>query len=256
MSINGLGIIPQQIVIAGGGGPPPPPPPPSPAEISFVGSKTITFNSGSPTYNFQSLVGGTAQAGDFYIIWAAEVDTTAGVPGHTTPPGHVGRLHARAQAESRDYASFCDYGFIEDVSTDQGQLITSFSRTRLAAILVFRYVDPDTPLDVTTVETFGANGILPNPGAITPVTNDAVVLALGGSSAPIGARNYDALPGYTTLLVANYENATQGRAFFGAFSVPWGTADGAVDPPAFTISGGDRTDGARQALTIALRPAS
>lgn len=228
----------------------------APANIEFVGAKTYKFSSGSPTFNFAGLTGGIGQAqnGDYFLAWITEVASTAGVAGYTAPPGGLGNIHNQRLDDSRDNASRLDHGFINDAATDGGQWHTSLTRTRLGVLLVFRGVNPTTPLDVASVPYGALSTRIPNLPPITPATNGSKIIAIGSGSGPIGPNNYaDPADGSSVLIKDNYEHSTVGRAIFMAVSKAWSTGDGAFDPEPW---GGftNGTDGAAIGVTLAMRP--
>lgn len=115
-----------------------------------------------------------------------------------------------------------------------------------AVFHVWRGADTATPEDVATTTATGLNSATPNPPAITTVTNDAVVLAIGGSvgeldavsNAPSGYSNLiDTLVGTSNVMMASKVTA----------------AAGAQDPASYSDISGDSTD-SWAAATVAIRP--
>lgn len=225
--------------------------------IIFVGQKTLKWSSGNQTLDFLNLNDGAGQAqdGDFFLAWATECAATAGVPGYGGPSGNIGNLLHSRQNDSRDNASRLDYGFIDDAASDDVVWYVSFNRSRMGHVMVFRNVDPTTPLDVTTVTSSGINNILPNPPSITPVTDGALIVHIGSGTAPIGSVNFsEPSDGSASILRNNYEYSAVGRIISMAATKAWSSGDGAFNPDQYS-GFSNRTDGARHAVTLALRPA-
>ena len=118
----------------------------------------------------------------------------------------------------------------------------------VVAVQVWRNVNSTTPFDVTSTTSTLNNTSNPNPPSITPVTNGAVVIAVGSGSHESGAFSY------TSSDLSNF--ITVGRndtfdAMIGMGSYNW--ISGAFDPAQF--SGGPASTGAAAAaVTMALRP--
>lgn len=106
---------------------------------------------------------------------------------------------------------------------------------------VWRGIDEVTPMDVTPTTAGGTPG-RPNPPAITPVTDNAVILAMGGA-----VSNAAFIAGYLDNLIQSLD-ATEFAAG-GIGSVVW--PGGTYDPAAWTGGYGSAT---YAAATIALRP--
>ena len=108
-------------------------------------------------------------------------------------------------------------------------------------------VDTTTPMDVAPV--YAGMNAPPDPGAITPVTAGAVVVAAGIAAG--GAYLAVAPTGYTNLtanklILSNFINAAMA-------SKVW-SGSGAEDPAAFTVGFPTSTGFAQGAFTFALRP--
>jgi hypothetical protein len=117
------------------------------------------------------------------------------------------------------------------------------------AVMVFRGVDPTTPMDVTRTTASAANGGVPNPPAITPITSGAVIVAMGVGTQNAGTTDFGSsdLDNFLVIQAAGFGNMT------GMGSKNW--TSGAFDPAAF--SGGNTAISMSWcACTIALRPAS
>lgn len=127
---------------------------------------------------------------------------------------------------------------------------------RLAAIVVqvWRGVDTTTPIDVTSVETTGTTG-LPDCNSITPVTDGALVLAIGLLDDDDAAANVAAPTGYGDFLAGDTglgSSVDGATAMIASKTLPTAQAE---DPGAFQLTGGSGSDDWR-AVTVALRPAA
>ena len=129
-------------------------------------------------------------------------------------------------------------------AVDSAVAVTSSSGTRCVCLVhVWRGVNATTPMDVVPTRTNGSM----YPPAITPVTQKAVVLAMGG-----GGDSSSAIPsaptGYSNAVArAPLTGSTYARAIL--VSKVWG-GSGAEDPPLLATA--DTT--AAGAITAALRP--
>ena len=113
-------------------------------------------------------------------------------------------------------------------------------------IQVWRYIDPTTPLDVTTVSTSGSGG-QPVPGAITPTSQHAVIVVMGGGA---GVTCVD----FTSSDLSNFTVYTGNGTHDAA--VGMGTKDWTSGSfTAATFGGGEASaSNARAAVVAALRP--
>lgn len=190
--------------------------------IYFIAS-TTALNSTSIDISDQ------AEEGDIVIIASHSTNSTV-----NTPTGYTDIANGVSNTV-RYQASYKIMGATPD-STASG--LTSGNNLKHVA-MVFRYIDPSTPLDVTIVNTTASSGQV-NPGSITS-SNRSVILAIGYLDDDEVLSSTVAPSGFTLCGVE--ENS---GTIMCAYKVQ--DSAGAEDPGTFT--GGDD---AWVALTIALR---
>ena len=122
----------------------------------------------------------------------------------------------------------------------------------ICVVSVWRNVNPTTILDVAVEQVGGFNGGLSDPPSITPITTDAVILAMGLGTLPGGSSNVFTPPAGLSNVVSGVQtnSTTSVNAFIGSFD--W--VSGAYDPAAAT-GGGSTGQDAWNGKTLALRPA-
>jgi len=111
-----------------------------------------------------------------------------------------------------------------------------------------RYVDTTTPLDVTATTAIGGSGE-PDPPSITPVSNNALILAIGHIDDDLLGTPNEPPTGYTSLLFGDFGVPGTGGSYAVAYKTLATAA--AEDPSAFNL--GSLTDD-WNAITVALRP--
>jgi len=118
--------------------------------------------------------------------------------------------------------------------------------------MVFRGVDPTTPMDVTLTTATGGNSVLANPPSITPVTAGAWIACFGFGAHTDGTDTYTSA-GDLTLFTSSGGNTTNDGTAGAGYKDDW--VSGSFDPGAWTFSGTDSTSFSWCAVTVALRPA-
>lgn len=217
----------------------------TPKTITFVGGTTAVIEIGNGTNQDVDLPEGI-QPGD-YVIVALANDNALNADGYILTSGYIDTLHTTGAAPGNQVA-YKKMGATPDTVVN----IDCRATTKTAcAIQVWRNVDPDNPLDVAVTNATGTSG-MPNPPAITPATQGALVLAVGLLDDD-DAVNMAAPNGYTNLTAGN---TGQGSTTVGASSMMasklW-SGSGAEDPGAFTAT--SNNSDAWMGHTIALRPA-
>lgn len=125
---------------------------------------------------------------------------------------------------------------------------TDARRTKVRA---YRYVDTTTPIDAVIAPVAPINGLLPNPGAITPVTADALICVFCAGAAAAGMTTaYDQPSDLTDWAATSYSS--------GSFSLAMGVGHhlwtgGAFDPETWTGPASNATDSCT-IVVFALRP--
>jgi len=125
----------------------------------------------------------------------------------------------------------------------------------VTAVAVYSGVDLTTPFDVAEQIVTNTTSLLADPSSITPVTANALILAIVGGAGPfaIFPPNY-ATSDMTMRLVANSTsvNPFSNVAYLGIAEKAW--TGGAFDPAAWT-NASSTTNCSSAAFTFALRPA-
>lgn len=140
-------------------------------------------------------------------------------------------------------------------SPDTSVVVASSGSSGVAHVVrvrAYRSVN-GTPIDVTEVASIGANTVAANPNAITPVTDNALIVAFG-----VGARASGPTDTYASADLANFttDQYTNGsyNAVWGIGHKVWRTGDGAFNAAAWTGATGTTGD-SWGAKAFALRPA-
>jgi len=164
--------------------------------ISFVGGNTA-FNSNMPNGELTiTMPAGIAE--DDYAIAVGGTDN--GNTDHDiSSTGYTELADLFADDTNR-----CNVGVFRKIqsATPDSNVVIAFNHisgfTGTGVVQVFRGVDVTTPEDATTVNVTGIDGATPDPGAITTITADTWVIAIGAS------REFDAV----TNPVSGYSNLT------------------------------------------------
>lgn len=222
--------------------------------IQYVGGRT--FTSAGTTTNLQvsltSLTGGLASepaAGDLVIVYfgtGSTVNRDLVVNFYT----EIAELYSN---DTLDTNLAVAYRFMPDPANTTFILSGgsgSADDAVAVAVQVWRGVDTVTPLDVTSTTATGFNSVLCNPPAITPVTNDAVIVS-GGAGAHAGGTQTFSSSDLTQFLSAGANDLNDATIGLGYYR--W--TSGSFNPAAFTYSGTNSGVNSWAAVTLALRPA-
>lgn len=131
---------------------------------------------------------------------------------------------------------------------------SSSNRGGGAVVYVIRNAHPSTPMDVTATTASGVNTFTPDPPAITPVTPQALVIAVGAGGGVLVDDVGTAPAGYQNLIAACIGGLTD--SFLVAMaSKPW-SGSGAENPGVFAdfVLGASGSLGSWTAATLAIRP--
>lgn len=230
--------------------------------ISYVGGVT-GGRAGSTSTTTQSLSGTLSggsdtspSAGDLVVVYCSVgTNSTYAAASQTISGNNNGaydNLTFQSQADTYYSQSQLNYK-IQGGTVDTSLTIPSSGNARNAqrwVVHVFRGVRSSTPLDVTSVPASGANTGRPDPGAITPSTTGAWIVAFYASAAATGAA-YTAPSELTDWLgntTADTYDCMQGAGYYTSWS------SGAYNPQAITAGGTTGTGDSWTAMTIALRP--
>lgn len=204
----------------------------------FVGGKCANaLNGGDVTVDLTTLAGGIASspsAGDIVLAFgAAHLSVGINTAGYTS-----------IYADALMVVSYKIMGATPDTSV-VGEGGGNANHCSVYGAMVFREVDPTTPMDATATSATGSTSN-PNPPAITPTTNDAAVVIFATSNV------FDA----SIAVPANYSGLVQSTGndvndMSGAAAYRLGRSAGvSEDPAAF----GTWSLGNWIAVTVALRP--
>ena len=194
------------------------------------------------------------QPGDILIVWAGfgngSTDRNFDISGNNSGAfQEINDLYANKSNDVNAAAAYQIVGGTADttitVTVNDG--INPIANAQLAIqILHYRGVNPTTPMDVAAIGVSGVDTAVSDPGAITPVTTGAKIIALyacsnqtpGDWTAPGNISNFDQI-------------ANASRALIGSGDADW--SGGTFNPDAATKAVDNRDTWA--AITLALRPA-
>jgi hypothetical protein len=223
--------------------------------ISYVGGKVLGFIGTTSVVNVSltDLTGGSdtaPSAGDFVVVYyGTGSNTTARAITVNSSYTNLTKFGANDTYDANLVVGYKFMGSAPDTSVEvSGTLSTADAGA--VVVHVFRGVDQTTPLDVTSVTATGTNSVLCNPGAITPSTAGAWIVA-GGAGAHIGGTDtYSSsdLSSFRTVGSNDSYDVTVGAGL----KTDW--TSGPFDPAAFTWSDSSTTSYSWAAYTLALRP--
>lgn len=223
--------------------------------ISYVGGRTQTSTSTAAiTVSLTGLTGGLATApieGDLVVVVralaagaATDVDLTTSSTGWT----ELVDLYSNDNRSTNLAIYYKRMGATPDTSI----VLSAHASGQSSgfAVQVFRGVDAGTPFDVTSTTATASDTVLPNPPAITPTTQNALILIAGG------AAHDDQTDTFGASYLTNFLSAGSSTSFdatVGMGYVSW--TSGTYDPAAWTFSGTDTLSYSNASVTMALRPA-
>ena len=154
--------------------------------IQFVGAVKREGNGDSHTLDLAALTGGigsAAIAGDLVVAFYYSSDNTNRSENFDWPGATLlTRRFVNNNFPNADTIAQPGYKFMgETPDTEVGIAGSGYSGSAYSTIaMVFRGVDPATPLDVAWVEGYGTNAGTFTPSSITPATAGAVIVSLEG----------------------------------------------------------------------------
>lgn len=224
--------------------------------LIYVGGQVTGFTgqtTGTSTVNF-SLTGGvaTTPAANDIVLVAYAIGSNSSINPEMSISGYT---NAFTQIFVTDSQS-TEFGVSYKIMTATPD--TSFTRSQTGntqhggaiAVHVWRNIDLTTPLDVTPTTNTLINTVLVNPPAITPVTQNSVIIVAGGGAHLTGS-NYNT-PTYLNNFRVTVGNDTVDASVGIGSNSSW--TSGAYDPAAWTFGGTDSTNYSCASATIALRP--
>lgn len=229
------------------------------AGIQYVGGTTAAITGSTATttnVSLTGLTGGLASApaaNDLVIVYygvGSTADRTIGVG--TTGYTEVAELYANDTFDTNLSVSYKTMG----VTPDTQVTVSATGATADAgavAVQVWRYIDTNvsTPLDVAVVTATGTNSVLCDPGAITPITPGAMIIAGGAGAHSRGVATYSSSDLRNFITIGGPDSTNDVTVGMGSRA---GQANTAFNPAAFTFSGTDNAQFSWAAVTLALTP--
>lgn len=216
--------------------------------VQYVNGVTSPQNGATGTRAI-SLAGLGVQPNDMVIVAYERggiVDKTA-----TTISGYTTIASLFADNATEDSNLIVAYKFMgptpdTDVVIPRTGFITD---SEAVAIQVWRGIDTNNPLDVAAVTNTQLTSGIPNPPAITPVTEGAIIVVAAGTAHSGGADTFGAtyLNNFLTVGGNDDNDTTVGMGW-----LTW--PGGAYDPAAWTFTQADSTTYSSNSVTFALRP--
>lgn len=225
--------------------------------IEFVGGYAIGFagTTADKIISLISLTGGVdtqPREGDIVLVANGSSYAWWLYPGYAyLPTGYTSLFSGSASGQDITPAqiSYKIMGSIPDTSLT---IPGGTGHTRSAgtcAVMVFRNVDIEYPFDTAIVTANTANSAIPNPPAITPYFNGAMIVAGG-----LGANAYTG-GGYSSSDLSNFFTAygsDDHDSHVGVGIHEW--TGGVFDPSPFTFNTTDSENNSAIGFTLALKP--
>lgn len=220
--------------------------------LTYVGGKAATrTGAGTWVIPLTDLVGGTDYAPGPYDTVVVAYSNAGAADRNLAASGYteIADLYANDTADANLGVFRKTMGALPDSQVS----LTAFAEENAAVVHVWRNADLVTPMDVAAVTFSGTDGGVPNPPTITPVTEGAVILAIGHAAAPTGVGAELTHADLDNLQSTLLDGVTYGN-MIAMGSVEW-PGDGAYNPAAFG-GGTSNTGASRASVTLALRPQS
>lgn len=219
----------------------------------LVGSKSVGFAGtlSNAVISLTDLTGGidtAPQSGDMVVI-AYCVGSGSGTPALSFVTSGYTTLASLFSDDTADTSLVAGYKFMTG-TPDTSVTVSDTDNTASAgavAVMVFRGVDPSTPLDVATTTSTGINGGRPTPPAITPTTPGAIIGMFGGSGNQAPAVFVSGLSNFITRTQGDTNSITVGAGTYSWIS-------GTYTPVQWT-GNTTSTQASWASATFALRPA-
>lgn len=228
-----------------------------PDTLVHVGNQTNIFNgtTSDATINFAlgNGIASTPAANDIVFIAYA-----IGTNNSINPPMSIaGYTNAFTQLFVTDTQStkfgiaYKVMGATPDTSFTRSQT-GNVSHSGVVAIHVWRNANTQNPLDVTPTTNTLQNTILANPPAITPVTQNSVILVAGAGAHALGGTGIYDFPAYLQNARRTVSTDDVDVTIVIGSNSSW--TSGSYDPAAFTWTATDSTNYSCASATIAIRP--
>jgi len=225
-------------------------------EPTYVGGGTWSDTSmtSNKTVTFPTLTGGIASApaeGDVVFVsfgfsWATDAALSA------TGWTEISDLYSSDTEDAQLAVYYKRMGAVPDTSLVITSTQSTASISPTAIFHVWRNLDATTPIDVTSVTTTGTNTAVPAFGAITPVTENSVILVTALSATKESTTPYTStLDNFRQLAITEVGGNVFSVIGFGSYS---GWASGAYTSPSWGYAT-TSTSMSYATTVIALRPA-
>jgi hypothetical protein len=217
---------------------------------TYVGG-TSTNLAGAGPFSLTALTGGVGSAplpGD--VVIATYGSRVVGSPSYKTLSGNNSGAYISLGDLFSNGTTYgiCGTAFYHVMGATPDTTISLSASVNVTGVEVWRDLNTTTQIDVTTTTATGTGTDIPNPAAITPVTTNAIVLAIGISSDNTFTATPAAPSGYGNFIGNANVSATVAMA-----TKDW-SGSGSEDPGVFTGTYKNSTGLAWAAWTIALRP--
>jgi hypothetical protein len=225
--------------------------------IQFVGSASGGNGSAATPYavSLTALSGGIGSApitGDFVLVFTGFATDNNGDPGVASPTAtEVADLYVNDTNDANLSVSYFFAGASPPTSISVNGSGNS-THANSTSVMVFRGVNPTTPLDVVTTTNAGASSNTASPPSITPVSaNTVIVLASLIATASAGTVTIPA--GYTGGLLGSGTGSGKGSSVRAAYKA--NPTAGVVDNPGNMTCSNGGAGSSWAAATVVLRPA-
>lgn len=229
---------------------------PSSNGIDFVGSYVIGYAGTTSTkvVSLTALTGGIASQpaeGDIVLcIVGGQAFSTIGDA--FLPTGYT-QLYYGTATDTRITKMRVGYKIMGSMADTSLSIVGGTDSDLIAGtcgVMVFRGVNLAAPFDVSILAAATLNTARPNPPAITPTTNGAIIVSGGvGSYSSSGG-------GYTSGDLENFKTAYGSDDYDSSIGIGMKTwTSGAFDPTQFSFNIADSTNSSAIGFSIALKPA-
>lgn len=223
--------------------------------VTYVGGQTLavlgTTTNANVTFSLTGGIATTPAANDLVVIAYAvgtnnSINPSLGFRTYT----QVNQVQS-VDTQSTKFGVWYKFMGATPDTTFERSATGNVSHAGALAVQVFRNVDANTPLDVTSNTITRTNTVFPDPGAITPTTVNTMIVVAGAGAHTATALNF----AFTTDLTSQIRTSTNDDV---DVSILMGmnqrTTANTFDPNAFTSTIVDSANYSAASITMALRP--
>lgn len=220
---------------------------------TLVGQQVYNRSGSTTALNISfNLSGGTGtlpQTGDIVILAIA---LGAGTTTLMSAPSGYTQLARFAASDTNDSVLYVGYQIMGSTPDTTFPVPSSLStsNSQMVIVSVWRGVDQTTPIDVSTATATGTNSRLADPPAITPVTENAIIIGIGATAYAGTVYSFSAGGSLSSFVSISGSDTYDGALGLGHHE--W--VSSTFDPTAFSITGTTSSD-SWTAVTLTLRPA-